>query len=75
MTLFETAETLLRRYGHIALCIGIAMAAAFVLNAHRDHLASSLPYLILLACPLIHIFGHRHHAHAKRPADDSTNSR
>jgi hypothetical protein len=45
------------------------MAAAFVVAVillwqdHESHLLNILPYLLLLACPLLHLFGHRpgHH--------------
>lgn len=50
--------------------LGFAGVAAFFLfTEHRAHLLGILPYLIFLACPLMHLFhhgghGHRHH-HAK----------
>jgi len=35
----------------------------YLLTVHRQHLAIALPYLFLLACPLMHIFGHKHGHH------------
>jgi hypothetical protein len=47
----------------IGLCLFLAIAAFFLWTEHRAHLFGALPYLILLACPLIHIFMHRGHGH------------
>jgi hypothetical protein len=46
--------------------IGFAAVAGFFLfTEHRAHLFGILPYLFLLACPLMHFFHHsghnRHH--------------
>ena len=37
------------------------VAAFFLLSEHRAHLIGWLPWLILLACPLMHVFMHRGH--------------
>jgi hypothetical protein len=43
----------------------LGVAAFFLWTEHRAHLLGVLPYLLLLACPLMHLFhhghGHRHH--------------
>lgn len=41
----------------------LAVAAFFLLSEHRAHALGWLPWLILLACPLMHIFMHRDHGH------------
>jgi hypothetical protein len=46
---------------NIGLCLFIAIAAFFLWTEHRAHLLGILPYLILLACPFIHLFMHRGH--------------
>ncbi|HSR64234.1 MAG TPA: DUF2933 domain-containing protein [Xanthomonadaceae bacterium] len=55
----------------IAWWLAFACVVAFYLvTAHRAHLAGLrewLPLLVLLACPLMHLFGHRHGQHAGRP--------
>lgn len=49
-----------------------AVALFYLLSEHRAHLFGILPYLFLLACPLMHFFmhghhgGHRHHDDGKR---------
>ena len=39
----------------------IAIAAYFLWTEHRAHVAGVLPYLLLLACPIIHLLMHRGH--------------
>jgi len=42
--------------------IGFVLIAVFyLLKEHYAHVVGSLPYLLLLACPLMHLFGHGHH--------------
>jgi hypothetical protein len=38
-----------------------AFALFYLLSEHRAHLFGILPYLLLLACPLMHMFMHKHH--------------
>ncbi len=53
----------------------LAIAGYFLWTEHRAHLFGWLPFLLLLACPLMHLFhhgghgshGHKHGGHA---ADD-----
>lgn len=41
----------------------LAVAAYFLWTEHQAHLMSALPYLLLLACPLMHMFHHGHGGH------------
>lgn len=53
--------SLFRSRGGIVL-IGFAIVAAFYLwTEHRAHLFTVLPLLLLLACPLMHVFMHGGH--------------
>ena len=45
----------------ILVCAFLAIVGFFLLTEHRAHLFGALPYLFLLACPLIHLFLHRRH--------------
>lgn len=38
-----------------------AIAAFFLFTEHQAHLFGILPFLLLLACPLMHFFHHRGH--------------
>ena len=45
-----------------AALIGFAAIAFFFLwTEHRAHLLGALPYLLLLACPLLHLLHHGRH--------------
>ncbi|ALS99429.1 DUF2933 domain-containing protein [Lacimicrobium alkaliphilum] len=41
----------------------IGAVSYFLLVEHRQHLFEFLPFLILLACPVMHIFMHRGRGH------------
>jgi len=40
-----------------------AAAAFYLFSEHRAHLLGVLPYLFILACPLMHLFMHHGHHH------------
>jgi hypothetical protein len=48
------------RYALGLLVFG-AVAAYFLLSEHRAHFFGALPFLLLLACPLVHMFMHGGH--------------
>ena len=48
------------RYAVGLLVIG-AVAMYFLLREHRSHFFGALPFLLLLACPLMHTFMHGGH--------------
>lgn len=59
------------RYAIGLLVIG-AVAGYFLLTEHRAHFFGALPFLLLLACPLMHVFmhhGHGAHAHHRGPGE------
>ena len=41
----------------------VVLAAVLLIAEHRLHVLGYLPWLILLACPLMHVFMHRGHGH------------
>lgn len=45
------------------------IAAFYLLSEHRAHLLGALPFLLLLACPLMHLFMHGGHGHGDGPPD------
>lgn len=67
------------RYAVGLLVIG-AVAAYYLLTEHLAHVAGALPWLLLLACPLMHVFmhhGHGAHGHGQAGGphiDDSSKS-
>jgi hypothetical protein len=49
-----------------AVTLALAVLGAYLLWNHTGHVVYALPYLLLLACPLMHVFGH-HHGHHSKP--------
>ncbi len=57
----------------IVLCGFLAVAGFFLLTEHTAHVFGVLPYLLLAACPLMHLFmhhGHHRHGDDGRHRDD-----
>ncbi len=48
--------------GWIALGVAVLLGGYLVVW-HGAHLAAALPFLVLAACPFVHIFMHRGHGH------------
>jgi hypothetical protein len=46
---------------NIALLAFLGIAGFYLLTEHRAHFFGALPWLILLACPLLHVFMHGGH--------------
>ena len=56
--------------------IGFALIAAyFLVTEHQAHVIQYLPFLLLLGCPLMHLF-HRHGGHGShgRDSEDEKNA-
>ncbi|XKH00876.1 DUF2933 domain-containing protein [Marinobacter nauticus] len=47
----------------ITLAIFFVIALILLWGEHKVHLLGALPWLILLACPLLHVFMHGGHGH------------
>ena len=52
----------------IFMLIAGALGIYYLLTEHMAHVTQAIPYLFLLACPLMHLFGHRH-GHGEQRAD------
>jgi hypothetical protein len=49
-----------------ATCIALMVLGFLIYTGHSAHLFGAVPYLLILACPLMHLFmhgGHGHHHH------------
>ena len=68
----------LKSRANIALIVFLVIAALFLVTEHRAHLSAWFPYwpyLLLLACPLMHLFmhgGHGHGGHGSREASNGS---
>ena len=51
----------------VVLCIALAVMAFYLVTEHTAHFFGVLPYLLILACPLMHLFMHHGHRHGGRP--------
>ena len=51
------------RAGIVLIMLGV-IGLFYVVREHYGHLSQALPYLILLLCPLMHLFGHHHGGHS-----------
>ena len=59
----------------LGACVFLAVAGFLLWEEHRAHLLGVLPYVLLLLCPVVHLFMHRghgghghHHHNAQRSA-------
>lgn len=56
----------------------LLIAAYFIFTEHRAHVVPFLPYMLLLACPLMHIFmhgGHGGHGGHQHDNGDAVNNK
>jgi Protein of unknown function (DUF2933) len=53
----------------------IGAVSYFLFMEHREHLFQFLPFLILLLCPLMHIFMHSGHSHGGQGEHGKNNDR
>lgn len=49
----------------------MVLAAAILIGGylvirHQQHVAVVLPFIVILACPIMHLFMHRGHGHSHR---------
>jgi hypothetical protein len=61
---------------NIALIVFLVIAAFFLVTEHRAHLSGWFPYwpyLLLLACPLMHLFMHGGHGHGGHGSSEASN--
>ena len=50
----------------VATLVVVAVLGFLIYTDHTAHLLGIIPYLLLLACPLMHMFMHRGHHHGAR---------
>ena len=57
-----------RRPATIAMLMVVLIVAFYLLREHWGHVSGLWPYLLLLACPVMHLFhGHGAHGHHATP--------
>lgn len=55
----------------LVLAVFAVIGGFFLLVEHRAHVLPVLPWLLLAACPLMHLFMHGGHGHRRGHADHS----
>lgn len=58
----NTGDTQKRKI-NLVMWIFLGFIAYFLITEHWAHVVPYLPWLILLACPLLHVFMHGGHGH------------
>jgi hypothetical protein len=58
-----------RTFQNLAIAVGLGAIGFYLFTEHRAHLWGALPFLILLSCPLMHLFMHHGHRDHKSPGD------
>ena len=51
-------------WSKIALFVIVAAAAIYLLTGHEAHALVVVPYVLIVACPLMHMLMHRGHGQA-----------
>jgi hypothetical protein len=46
----------------LGFCMFLGIAVFFLWEEHRAHILGAVPYVLVLLCPLIHLFMHRGHS-------------
>lgn len=61
-----------------ASCVFLVAAGFYLWTEHRAHLYGALPYVLFLACPLMHLLMHRHgggcHTTSPKPPEQQEDS-
>jgi hypothetical protein len=55
----------------IFMLVAGAVGIYYLLTEHFTHVAQAVPYLFLLACPLMHLFHGHGHQHGSRGSESS----
>ncbi|WP_028229853.1 DUF2933 domain-containing protein [Paraburkholderia mimosarum] len=55
----------------IAMTVFGLIAVFLMFSEHRAHFLGVIPYLLLLSCPLMHLFMHHGHGHGQHSHRDS----
>lgn len=54
---------------NMMILLSLLIIGFFLLSEHRAHFLGVLPYLLLLACPILHLFMHHGHKHKHHEED------
>ncbi len=49
----------------LVVCVAVAALGLYLLVYHFNHVLLAIPYLLLIACPLMHLMHRGHWGHAR----------
>ena len=55
----------------LIVCLIAAAVGLYLLVYHLNHILLAIPYLILLACPLMHLMHRGHHGHRHQDRNET----
>jgi hypothetical protein len=58
----------------LVMCLFISVLGVYLVITHTGHVLTVLPYILLIACPLLHLFGHAHEHGGDGHKSNSENS-
>jgi sterol desaturase/sphingolipid hydroxylase (fatty acid hydroxylase superfamily) len=58
----------------LVACLLVAALGAWLLWSHTGHILAAVPFLLLLACPLMHVMHRGHHHHRGFPPNTTDTS-
>ena len=70
MNMHDHGRAWWRTRSGVVLCGFLLIAAFYLLTQHTAHVFGVLPYLLILACPLMHLF--MHHGHGGHGTTESS---
>lgn len=63
MKALNSFKTGIKVSGTALICVVSVITFFIIWEQHQIHIMGALPYLLLLICPLMHLFMHRHFGH------------
>ena len=54
----------------IIIMLFLAAVGLYLIVVHKQHVIGALPFLVILICPLMHMFMHKGHKHLNKDKDD-----
>lgn len=70
----QAEQSTLRKYPFVLIAF-LLVIGYFLLTEHRAHIVPFLPFLLLAACPLMHVFMHGGHGHRAGAQPDKLKSK
>lgn len=70
----QHAQPSQNKRNNLVMWVFLVFIAYFLITEHWAHIIPYLPWLILLACPLLHVFMHGGHGHGSNEEEHDSHS-